>query len=322
MQFAAGIASLYRDGYRTFLEVGPHPTLIALTQQSLPSDGVRYLGSLRRDKNDWDELLSSLAKLYVHGLPVDWEAVNRPYGGRRISLPTYPFERQHYWLPSPEAGTSWQQPMPSNANLLPGRRLPTATPIFETVLKPDAPTYLSDHQVCGAILVAAPVFLEMAQACASEAFGQATRAIEGFVIHEPLVLPKEGRSVQTHLQSADGTEAAFSIYSRDVEGKENWKRHVSARLVKTTKTHRSSHPEAMSLDRLKQTLGTAVALDQYYKQLVSLGIELGPAFRGISEAYRNAGEALALIEIPSVGTATMWSGHTRCCSTEFCRCAA
>jgi len=299
VQFAAGIASLYRDGYRTFLEVGPHPTLISLTQQSLPNDSVCYLASLRRDKNDWDELLCSLAKLYVHGSPVNWEAVNRPYSGRRLSLPTYPFERQHYWLPSAKAGTPWQHPMPGNTNPLLGSRLPAATPIFETVLKPEAPPYLSEHQVCGAVLVAAPVFLEMAQACARETFGQTSQAIEGFVIHEPLALPKEGRSVQIHLQSPDSTEVAFSIYSRDVEGKEDWKRHVSARLVRATESPRGSRTEAVSLDRMKQMLGPAVALDQYYKQLASLGIELGPTFRGISETHRNAGEALALVEIAS-----------------------
>src|SRR6478752_4778731 len=299
VQFAKGIASLYGDGYRTFLEVGPHPTLIALAQQSLPNDKVHYLASLRRDKNDWDELLGSLGKLYVRGSPVDWEAVNRPYGGRRISLPTYPFERQSYWLPSPQAGTSWQQPIPPSANPLLGRRLPTATPIFETVLKPDTPLYLSEHQICGATLVAASVFFEMAQACARETFGESTRAIEGFVIQEPLVLSEEGRSVQIHLQSADGSDVAFSIYSRDVEGKEEWRRHVSGRLVRTTKSGHSSHPETMSLDRTKRTLGPAAAVDQYYGRLVGLGIELGPAFRGIGEAYRGAGEALALVELPS-----------------------
>jgi microcystin synthetase protein McyG len=115
VRFAAGIESLYRDGYRTFLEVGPHPTLIGLTQQSLQDDRVVWLASLHRDRNDWDELLRSVGKLYVHGAPVDWAAVGQPYGGRRVSLPTYPFERQSYWLPSPEPGMRPQQPMPSTA---------------------------------------------------------------------------------------------------------------------------------------------------------------------------------------------------------------
>ncbi len=302
VQFAAGIASLYRDGYRTFLEVGPHPTLIALAQQSLHDDRVVWLASLHRDKNDWDDLSRSLGKLYVHGAAVDWAAVGQPYGGRRISLPTYPFERQTYWLPSPEPGMQPQQTMLSSTEPLLGKRLPTAVPVFETILRPDAPPYLSEHQVCGATLVAAPVFLEIAQACAREAFGQAARAIEGFVIHEPLILPKEGRSVQTHLQSADGDDVAFSIYSRAIEDTEDWQRHVSGRLVKTANTSQRPHTEAVPLDHVKLTLGPAVDLEQYNEHLTGLGIELGPAFRGIGEAYRGPGEALALVELPSART--------------------
>ena len=60
---------------------------------------------------------------------------------------------------------------------------------------------------------------------------------------------------------------------------------------------------------MKQTLGPAVALDQYYQRLVDLGIELGPAFRGIGEAHRGAGEALALVALPSArnGDNVVWA---------------
>jgi microcystin synthetase protein McyG len=99
VRFAEGISELYAQGFRTFLEVGPHPTLIALAQRSLPEEGTNFVGSLRRGRDDWAEMLAGLAKLYVCGAQVDWAGVNRPYGGRRRTLPTYPFERRTYWLP-------------------------------------------------------------------------------------------------------------------------------------------------------------------------------------------------------------------------------
>ena len=97
VRFAEGIKALYGEGYRIFLEVGPHPTLIALAQRSLPEHGPCFLTSLRRGKEDWRELLTSLAGLHVHGVPIDWAGVDRPYTRRRVSLPTYPFERERYW---------------------------------------------------------------------------------------------------------------------------------------------------------------------------------------------------------------------------------
>ena len=127
VRFADGIKALHNDGYRIFLEVGPHPTLLALAQQSLPTHGVRFLTSLRRGKDDWRELLTSLADFHVGGVEVDWAGVDRPYSRRRITLPTYPFQRERYWAaPRPsvhrgDAAVSVEAagplPSPSNADL-------------------------------------------------------------------------------------------------------------------------------------------------------------------------------------------------------------
>src|SRR5581483_8808639 len=87
------------QGFRTFLEVGPHPTLTALAQRSLPEGECALVSSLRRGKDDWTEMLSGLAGLYVRGATVDWSGVNGGCGGRLCTLPTYPFERRSYWLP-------------------------------------------------------------------------------------------------------------------------------------------------------------------------------------------------------------------------------
>ena len=197
VRFLDGVRSLHRDGYRAFLEVGPHPTLLAIAQQSLPHDGILYLSSLRRDHKDWTELLGSVAKLYVHGAAIDWKGLCDPYDGRTVSLPTYPFERRSYWLDvsnTPEV--TRPERASRNKNPLVGMRLPMAVPIFETVLTPENPEYLQDHRVYGEVLVAGSVLLEMAQACAIEAFGLRQRAVESFKIREPLVVRESGRAVQ------------------------------------------------------------------------------------------------------------------------------
>jgi acyl transferase domain-containing protein/SAM-dependent methyltransferase len=105
VRFADGIKWLYDDGFRIFLEVGPHPTLLAMAQQTLPDEGNLLLTSLRRGKDDWNELLTSLADLHVQGVPIDFAGFDGPYQRRRISLPTYPFDRERYWAaPIPRRG--------------------------------------------------------------------------------------------------------------------------------------------------------------------------------------------------------------------------
>ncbi|MCC5615730.1 acyltransferase domain-containing protein [Nostoc sp. CHAB 5836] len=98
VRFATGMETLFALGYNLFVEIGPNPVLIGMGQQSLP-DGVGvWLPSLRRGQNDWQQLLESLASLYVQGVKVDWSGFDHDYQRSRIPLPTYPFQRQRFWI--------------------------------------------------------------------------------------------------------------------------------------------------------------------------------------------------------------------------------
>jgi acyl transferase domain-containing protein/NAD(P)-dependent dehydrogenase (short-subunit alcohol dehydrogenase family) len=294
VRFADGIAALHRDGYRSFLEVGPHPTLIALAERSLPAGGARFVTSLRRAHDDWHELMHALAALYVHGAAIDWAGVDGPYRPSRVSLPTYPFERRSFWItPAPAHGYR-PPPQRRDAHPLLGARLPTAVPTFEATLLADRPAYLGEHRVLDKPLIAAPVFLEIAQAGALEAFGVARRAARQFVIHEPLVLPAEGRTVQLHFVERDGA-LQFAIHGR-AEGGTEWRLHASGELVPAAD---ELHGGAISLADIERALGAAQGCDAHYAKLAALGIDLGPAFRSLQQAHCRDGEALARIVLPA-----------------------
>jgi len=297
VRFADGIAALYREGYRAFLEVGPHPTLIALAQRCLPREAGLLLTSLRRGKDDWPELLTSLARLYVHGAPVDWAGLDRPYRRRRLSLPTYPFERRSFWIAPVPPGAP-RMPVSTRLTGAAGNRLPTALPIFETRLAPDSTPYLSDHVVQGAVLVPGPVFLELAQAAAREIAGAGLRAVEAFVIHEPLVLPEAGRTVQTHVGSETAGGLSFAVHSRAIDGSGDWRLHATGRLVATNERQAAAGADTTSFTATRDALGEAGSCEGYYARLAALGIELGPAFRSLREAHHRDGEALAMVGLP------------------------
>jgi len=98
VQFSSGIQVLYNEGYRTFIEIGPHPVLCAFGRAHLPDETVGWLPSLRRDGDEWSQILDSLAELYVRGGTVDWDAFDKDYCRRKVFLPTYPFQRERHWL--------------------------------------------------------------------------------------------------------------------------------------------------------------------------------------------------------------------------------
>jgi len=98
VQFAASVVRLH-ERYTTIVEVGPHPTLIGLGRRSIPDSRAAWLPTLRKGRQDWLQVMETLAALHVSGASVDWTAVERNGGGRRVSLPTYPFER-HRSIPA------------------------------------------------------------------------------------------------------------------------------------------------------------------------------------------------------------------------------
>ena len=105
VRFSAGIERLRADGYGVFIEVSPHPVLtnaIAATLEGSDTEPI-VTGTLRRDDGGPARLLASFAEAHVRGVPVDWNAVLPE--AQRIALPTYAFQRQHFW-PKAVAGTA------------------------------------------------------------------------------------------------------------------------------------------------------------------------------------------------------------------------
>lgn len=98
VQFSGGIATLRALGYRTFLEIGPAPTLLGLVSETRERDSEEtMLPSLRPKSSDWRVMLTSLARLFVGGVNVDWKAFDRDYQRTRTAVPTYPFDPIRCW---------------------------------------------------------------------------------------------------------------------------------------------------------------------------------------------------------------------------------
>ncbi|WP_342374538.1 acyltransferase domain-containing protein [Myxococcus stipitatus] len=93
-----GLRGLYEKGYRVFVEVGPKATLTGIGKRYLGE--AEWVGSLKPGRSDWEELLGSAARLYVKGVEVKWGEVEGGRERRRVPLPTYPFQRERFWVDS------------------------------------------------------------------------------------------------------------------------------------------------------------------------------------------------------------------------------
>lgn len=99
VRFHDGLLAAVKRGYDVFLEVGPSTTLTGVARESTGEvDEKRWLSSLRRGRPDWEQILGSLAALYVQGAKIDWQGFDRPYSRHKVAVPTYPFQRKRYWF--------------------------------------------------------------------------------------------------------------------------------------------------------------------------------------------------------------------------------
>lgn len=297
VRFSDGINVLREEGYRSFLEIGPNPTLLGLARRCEPVNPKDiWLPSLRSGRSDWDQMLESLAQLYVNGQDVDWDSFERDDKGqrRRLELPTYPFQRERYWLDF-ETASNTAFEIRTDHPLL-GSRLATAMPIFQKQLSTSKPAYLNDHRIHGMVILPAAAYLEIALAAAKHALDNKPFVLEDIAIHEALPLPENSERTAQIMLTTDTSGASFQFFSRESDADQNtWRLHANGR-IRYQQTDDAQH--AISLDELRTHLSQPMPVDAYYEHLATVGADYGPAFHGIQEIWRAEGEALGKIILP------------------------
>ncbi|HKX31916.1 MAG TPA: SDR family NAD(P)-dependent oxidoreductase, partial [Blastocatellia bacterium] len=116
VRFGEGVAELLSGAERALIEVGPGQSLgsfVKLHPRCEASQGAMVVSSLRAEEEreeDQRYLIKQLGRLWLTGVEVDWEGFYEGERRRRVPLPTYPFERQRYWIDSRDAGESLPAP--------------------------------------------------------------------------------------------------------------------------------------------------------------------------------------------------------------------
>ncbi|MCP4201928.1 MAG: SDR family NAD(P)-dependent oxidoreductase [bacterium] len=102
VRFSDGLEVLAREESRIFLEVGPGTTLSSLTRMHPASQqGHAVVSCVRHPQenvSDKQFLLSSLGRLWLAGKEIEWPRLHGESRRRRLSLPTYAFDHQYYWI--------------------------------------------------------------------------------------------------------------------------------------------------------------------------------------------------------------------------------
>jgi acyl transferase domain-containing protein/surfactin synthase thioesterase subunit len=294
VRFADAMRLLFDTGVSDLIEIGPGTALLTLGRQLPQGAGMAWLGSLSR-RGEIKEILTSLGELYRRGYEVDWSGFNRPYSRRRVSLPTYPFERRRFWIETEASSRS----ISSHCNGLVGKRLRSVLPElqFESIYSLRHFAYLDDHRIYGMAVLPTTVGLSAIQEAARQHFSSDEVEIVNLQYREAMVLPESGeRVVQTIVTPLDDSTAEFRIASVGTNGEDTWRTH----LVGLTRKEDSAQSATVSrrLESIRQQCASSIPIDQYYETLRVAGLEYGPSFRGIQTLQRGNDEVLTRVHLP------------------------
>ncbi len=304
---------LAADEFGIALELSPHPLLTVAMTAGYGTEGKELIAlpSLRKDTGELAALTETLGVLYAHGLAIRWRSVFP--GGRPVSLPAYPWQREHFWIPDMprrQGGTA--------APLLvapPTTRVEVGSFEWETTLDTKRLPYLADHRVGDAVIVPAAAYVELVLQAASQVFGSgagsgaglgpssaagsgtglgsgagsdsgagsAAVSLEAVELERALAIGDAPRAVWVRLTVSAPGKADWQIVSGVAEGEETC--HARGRLIAGT----VPPPEPQTIPAPE---GEALPGADFYEALGRSGLNYGPAFVGIERLWPGDGEAL------------------------------
>jgi acyl transferase domain-containing protein/acyl carrier protein len=309
VMFAASMATLADRGYDVLLEIGPKPILLGMGRQCLPDDESAkekrlWLPSLRSGQDDWQTLLQSLGALYRRGVTVDWAGYDRAYDRQSIALPTYPFQRERHWVPlvsrSAKSTTEFWQPNPDSHPLL-GQQLTLADAslvYFQSPRSQDWPEFLVDHQICGAVILPATAYLEMALAAATIVFPNTPTQLNQVNIQQALILGADDSKILQTVLKAEGDDVySFQILSANSAETSavTWTIHAAGQI---TRGDAAIPPAPIDLAAIQAAAIATIDAADYYANLRQRGFDYGPNFQGITQIWQTADHPFGRIQLP------------------------
>ncbi|MFD5386356.1 type I polyketide synthase [Streptomyces sp. NPDC127074] len=240
VDFERATRALLADGHTAFIECAPHPMLAMSLQQTIEDAGgsAAVVGTLRRDEGDPERFAASFAEAYVRGVEPSWDAVfagGPGHGAPDVELPTYPFQRQRYWLDKPVAASDVAAAgLDAAGHPLLGAAVPLAGAddhLFTgRIFAPDHP-WLTERTGPDAAVLPGSALAELAIRAGDQV---GCDRIEELSLDTPLVLPEKGAAViQMRVGAPDGGGLrALSVYARaeGADSDEPWTRYATAVL--------------------------------------------------------------------------------------------
>ncbi|HYO72994.1 MAG TPA: SDR family NAD(P)-dependent oxidoreductase [Archangium sp.] len=288
----SGVLGL-EEGLR--MAVGKVPWLHAETGST---EGMEPL-PLHPGEAEWPRLLKTLGALYVKGVAVDWVAFDAPYERRRVTLPTYPFQRQRYWWRSTAPRTALAPRHETESLPHFGRRLRSPALdalVYETIYGPSRPAHLDDHRLMGTIVAAGSSHVSLLLSVIEDTYGTPACTLENLAFPQALVLAEDEERTLQVILSPQGQGHAFEVKSLgDDTGAETWVLHASGGV----RVGPAEQPAPWtSREELLARCQERMSGEDIYRGMREKGYTLGSGYQWIRSVARAGDEIAGEMRLP------------------------
>ncbi|MCP4155041.1 MAG: hypothetical protein GY757_45375, partial [bacterium] len=152
-----------------------------------------------------------IAELWSQGFSIDWELFYRDSSPKRISLPTYPFAKERYWINTVD---SYQSSENRLHPLLHRNTSDLSEQRFSSTFTGEE-FFLADHVVKGERVLPGVVYLELARSAIEQAAGEKNIRLKNIVWAQPVRVGDEPAEINISLFLEENGEIAYEIYSED-----------------------------------------------------------------------------------------------------------
>ncbi len=287
VRFADAIATVKSEGAVACVEVGPDAVLAPMTVECLGGeDEMALISTLRAGRPEGEALVRALAKAHASGVQVDWNAFFAGAGAAPVALPSYPFQRKRYWIPA-AAGAADPGAIGLSAAEHPFLAAAFEDPRGEGVaftgrISLQSHPWLADHAAAGTVLLPGTAFVELALWAGREV---GCELLEELTLQAPLLLAATGGvALQVRVAGEDERGGwTVSIHSRQEQGEEAgepWTCHAEGTLSA------SAPGEGEELSTWPPAGADPIEVGSAYEDFEQLGFDYGPAFQGLTTAWR------------------------------------
>jgi polyketide synthase PksN len=252
----------------------------------LNADALRVEDWLRQGE------LASLAQHWANGGAVDWARLHATGTRRRIPLPGYVFQRQHYWgpeTPMVESVSALHPMVDANVSTLDEQA-------FTKTFRAEE-FFLRDHRLGDNRILPGVAYLELAlQAARLAAPRHRVRALHDVQWLRPVVVDDAPQPVRVSLIPGRDT-VAFDLYA---DGDEERKPYAHGALaLEEIDAVPSQAPERLDLQAIRQRT-RAIDRASVDAAFAAMGFAFGDSFRIFETLHCGADEALGALVRPHV----------------------